>query len=353
MIQPFGRTFPPAVPHLKAVNPQNSKLMATPTGNQQLALSELDFMDLYVCLAGDGKAHYRPARQIEGMAADLDVPPQFAQEVGDLIEMLRREFDSVEMGINFHDIRLRVAKLQTASGEIWAAMRRIAELPPVLAKLGFIPQMVPFLRDLGQRDGLILLCGSTGQGKTTTASSLLLDFLQSYGGVAFTIEDPVEYQLEGRQGSAGYCYQAEVQEEAEWGQMLKRSLRWHPRYIFVGEIRTPDAANQLLRAATSGHTVIATMHAGSMEEALEGLLQLAEIELHGRAALLLAAGLTAVVHQQLTPMGLNASFMTTESGNPGSPIRALIRDKRIGQTRSFADQQMALLMRDGALFGKR
>ena len=355
MIQPFGRTFPPSAPHLKAVSASapGKPAAAATMGNQQLALTELDFMDLYVCLSGDGRAHYRPGRQVEGMASDLDVPEQFIQEIGELADLLRREFDSIEMGINFHDMRLRVAKLQTASGEVWAAMRRVAELPPALEKLGFTRQMVPFLRDLGQRDGLILLCGSTGQGKTTTASALLLDFLKTYGGVAFTIEDPVEYQLEGRQGTSGYCYQAEIQEEAEWGLMLKRSLRWHPRYIFVGEIRTPDAANQLLRAATSGHTVIATMHAGSMEEGLEGLLQLAEVELKSRAALLLAAGLTAVVHQQLTSVGLNASFMTTEAGNPGSPIRALIRDKRIGQTRSFSDQQMALLMRDGELFPKR
>jgi twitching motility protein PilT len=177
--------------------------------------------------------------------------------------------------------------------------------------------------------------------------------MENYGGVAFTIEDPVEYRLEGRRGQAGYCYQSEIQEEHEWGQMLKRSLRWHPRYIFVGEIRTPDAANQLLRAATSGHNVIATMHAGSMEEALEGLLQLAEIDLGPRAPLLLAAGLTAVIHQNLTPLGINASFMMTEQDNPGSPIRALIRDRRIGQTRTFADQQKAQLNKTGKLFQQR
>jgi twitching motility protein PilT len=226
-------------------------------------------------------------------------------------------------------------------------MRRINALPPSLNKLGFIPQLVPALHELGKRSGLILLCGATGQGKTTTASSLLLDYLESFGGVAFTIEDPVEYDLEGRRGTAGYCYQSEISNDSEWGTMLKRSLRWHPRYIVVGEVRTSDAANQLLRAATSGHTVITTMHAGSMEEALEGLLQLAEQELGARAPLLLAASLTAVVHQSFGPMGLNASFMSTEANNPGSPIRALIRDKRFGQTRTFSDQQMALLMQGG------
>jgi hypothetical protein len=52
-------------------------------------------------------------------------------------------------------------------------------------------------------------------------------------------------------------------------------------------------------------------------------------------------------------MGLHANFMVTESDNPGSPIRVQIREKRIGQTRTFADQQMALLMQDGKIFNKR
>ena len=316
-------------------------------------LHHLDFMDIYICLEGDGRAHYRPRVLKKDGLPDIDVPEEYLEDVEKLAAHLRQSFVGVEKGLTYDGVRLRASKLKSAAGSTWAAMRRVPDLPPRLNDLGFIPQLPPLLRELGKRDGLILLCGATGNGKTTTSSSLLLEYLESYGGVAFTIEDPVEYCLDGRQGQAGYCYQSEIEEEEQWGQMLKRSLRWHPRYIFVGEIRTPDAANQLLRAATSGHTVITTMHAGSMEEALEGLLQLAEVELGDRAPLLLAAGLTAVVHQNLTPLGIKAGFMVTEADNPGSPIRALIRDKRIGQTRTFSDQQMALLTRTGKIFQPR
>jgi twitching motility protein PilT len=314
-------------------------------------LHELNFMDLYVCLNGPGAAHYREGVTNGLMSEiDADVPDMYLNDVEELTEYLRGNFKGVEKGFSFAGIRMRASKLETANGEIWAAMRRINPLPPKLEKLGFVPQLTPVLRDIGRRPGLILLCGATGQGKTTTASSLLLDYLERFGGVAFTIEDPVEYDLEGRRGEAGYCYQSEINSEEEWGKMLKRSLRWHPRYIVVGEIRTPDAANQLLRAATSGHTVITTMHAGSMEEGLEGLLQLAEQDIGARAPLLLAAGLTAVINQSFGPTGIHANFMMTEQNNPGSPIRALIRDKRIGQSRTFADQQMALLMRGQRIF---
>jgi len=90
-----------------------------------------------------------------------------------------------------------------------------------------------------------------------------------------------------------------------------------------------------------------------MEEALEGLLQLAEQSLGERAPLLLASGLSAVVHQTITSTGLYAHFMAPEPDNPGSPIRALIRDKRIGQSRTFSDQQMALLMQGEKIFNPR
>jgi twitching motility protein PilT len=318
----------------------------------QRLLKELNFIDIYVCLNGTHPSHYCYGSN-EWEAQDDNVPPEYSSDVQALINVLRDSFTGVEKGLEFGGMRLRATKLETASGQTWVALRRIAKVPPPLEKLGFIPQLVPLIRDLGNRSGLILLCGATGQGKTTSVSSMMLDFLERRGGVAFTIEDPVEFMLEGRHGEHGYCYQSEVKDDSQWGEMLKRSLRWHPRYIVVGEVRTPDAADQLLRAATSGHTVLTTMHSGSIEEALEGLLQLAEKELGDRAALLLAAGLSGVIHQSLTPLGINARFMITEYGNSGSPVRSLIREKRIGQSRSIADHQMALLVKDGKIYQNR
>ncbi|MDE2029618.1 MAG: Flp pilus assembly complex ATPase component TadA [Alphaproteobacteria bacterium] len=321
-----------------------------PFGSRQRALNELDFMDIYVRLDADARAHYRAGRGGDIELPDADLPLDFTDDAAHLAAHLRQHFTGVEMGLHYDGMRLRAARLETANGEVWAALRRLPEHPFELEGLGFIEQLPPLLQGLGQRSGLILICGASGQGKTTTATSLLARWLDIHGGIGFTLEDPVEYDMEGRWGRNGYCYQAEIKAEREWGEMLKRALRWHPRYILVGEIRTPDAANQLLRAATSGHTVLATMHAGSMEEALEGLLQLAEQDLGGRAATLLAAGLVGVVHQSFLPDGLHAQFMVTEADNPGSPIRAMIRDRRIGMTRTIADQQMARLVQGGKLF---
>lgn len=313
-------------------------------------LSDLNFVDLYVCLEGDAEPHYHEPKSAMNDGNDVEVPIEFRETVANLAAYLRTKFIEDEMGLTFEGVRMRCAKVRTAGGLLWASLRKINSIPPVLEKLGFIPALIPHLRNLGKRHGLVLLCGSTGQGKTTTACSLLADFLNTYGGVAFTIEDPVEYDLEGRHKDHGFCYQIEVKEDEEWAKMLKRSLRWHPRYIFVGELRTPEAANQLLRAATSGHLVITTMHAGTVEEAVEGLLQLAEQAVGDRATTLLATGITAVIHQTILAHGLSAQFYITEPLNPASPFRNCIREKRIGQTRTFMDQQSSLLLQTGKIF---
>ena len=315
-----------------------------------MKLSDLNFVDLYVCLEGDAHAHYHQQKSKDNDGNDVEVPPEYYEAITNLASYLRTKFVEDEMGLTFEGVRMRCAKVRTAGGLLWASLRKINSIPPALDKLGFIPQLVPHLRNLGKRTGLILLCGATGQGKTTTACSLLADYLNNLGGVAFTIEDPVEYDLEGRHNQNGFCYQTEVKEDHEWALMLKRSLRWHPRYIFVGELRTPEAANQLLRAATSGHLVITTMHAGSVEEALEGLLQLSEQAVGERAMTLLATSLTAIINQAVMPQGLAAQFFITEPMNPASPFRNCIREKRIGQTRTFMDQQQALLLQGGRLW---
>lgn len=314
-------------------------------------LFDLDFVDLYICLDQDMQAYYQAAEKGTLLEQQIDVPDSYASDIKNLAVFLRATMTEDEKGLTYDGMRLRASKVRTAGGHQWVAMRRIADAPPLLNDLGYPPYLLPVLRDLGLRDGgLILLCGATGQGKTTTATSLLSDYLVRLGGVALTIEDPVEYDLEGRHGKSGVCYQVEVKEDEEWSDMLKRSLRWHPRYIMVGEVRTPDAANQLLRAATSGHLVITTLHSGSVEEAMEGLLQLAEQAVGNRAPSLLAASLTAVIHQTLGPHGLLVRMVTTEPNNLGDPCRAAIRERRIGHMTTFIDQQMARLMHGQDLY---
>jgi twitching motility protein PilT len=133
-------------------------------------------------------------------------------------------------------------------------------------------------------------------------------------------------------------------------------LRWTPRYLLVGEVRSPRAAEQILRAATTGHLVITTIHAGSVEESFMGLVHLAGQCIGDAANFMLAQGLTAAWHQTLGAAGPYLRYVFTEENNNGDPVRSLIRENKVGMINSYIDKQiarMAVLHGADPVTGKR
>jgi len=306
-------------------------------------LRDLKFMDLYVRIdpGSRGIARYRSYRRDYTNNWSRILPDVFFGEVLVLMDMLRKNTDHPDCMVEYDGMRLRQSYQKLANGQEWAILRRINANIPTLEELSVSSNISTQLRRLGQRDGLILISGPTGHGKTTMSFSLLKDFLTRFGGVAITIEDPVEYDLDGPVGEYGYCYQVQVEGDEDWASPLKKALRWTPKYLFVGEIRTPRAAEQILRAATTGHLVITTIHAGSVEESFMGLIHLADQTMHGAASYVLAQGLTAAWHQTLGPAGPYLRYIFTEENNNGDPVRSLIRENKVGMVNSYIDKQKA------------
>lgn len=305
-------------------------------------LRDLPFMDLYIRMddQGLGMARYRsPARDYSNNWSRV-LPEQFRAECRRVALELRENVENPDSSYSYDEMRFRQSFQRLANGQEWAILRRIASKVPTLEDLKFVGHICDYLRRLGQRDGLILISGPTGHGKTTTSFALLADFLKRYGGVGITVEDPVEYMLDGPVGDYGYCYQVQVEDE-DWATPLKRALRWTPRYILVGEVRSPRAAEQILRAATTGHLVITTIHAGSVEESFMGLMHLAEQSIGRAANYMLAQGLTAAWHQTLGASGPFLRYVFTEENNNGDPIRSLIRENKVGMINSYIDKQAA------------
>ncbi len=309
-------------------------------------LRDLPFMDLYVRIddGGKGVARYRtPGRDYSNNWSRV-LPDHYRAETRVIAEGLLTNLDNPDAAFEHDGMRFRQSYQRLANGQAWVILRRINARVPTLEELSVAPNVATHLRRLGKRDGLILISGPTGHGKTTMSFALLADYLQRFGGVGITVEDPVEYALDGAVGEYGYCYQVQVDNEEDWATPLKRALRWTPRFLLVGEVRSPRAAEQILRAATTGHLVITTIHAGSVEESLMGLIHLADQCVGGAAAsYMLAQGLTAAWHQTLGATGPFLRYVFTEENNNGDPVRSLIRENKVGMINSYIDKQIALM----------
>jgi len=236
--------------------------------------------------------------------------------------------NSVEdYSLTYDGIPYRGARLQSVDG-VFHVLRRGMRTIPTLKELGFIDQVGAELLGSTVSRGLVVFCGVTGSGKTLSASAMLTQRLALHGGHAVTIEDPAELPLHGAHGK-GRCYQTEAP-NGEFGRALKRALRYNPRIILLGELREAMDVSQALRAAINGHLIIATLHAGGIEEALGRILAMSREYDGGLAGSLLADGIAAVIHQQLVgdPKKLRTKQLIVPPER-GDPVRAKIRDEKI------------------------
>lgn len=309
-------------------------------------LSELDFTDLYVRIDARDISRYAPVpRRGSTLPRNLPVPEDYEPEIDLLRSTLERQ-EHDDFALDLEDMRMRGSRCDVFGEQKWVAMRRLPLDPPKLDDLGFRPEVVQQFRSWGQRSGLIVIGGATRAGKTTTAVAILTDFLRTHGGVAISVEDPVEYYLQGAHGIGGYCFQREVHTDSGWGEAVKKALRWAPTYIFLGELRTPAAAKGLLRAATSGHLAICTVHGGSIEETLSAILQIAQTELGETAAAILADGLCGVVHQSIVQGKPNVHLLATEPVQ-SDPVKGAIRAGKLQILGTQIEQQSVLRKQGG------
>lgn len=298
-------------------------------------LKDLTFCDLYLSMHTH-EARYRKDRT--SMINTLHmVPEEYANDLNALRQSLAMSVQ-MDFSIEYDGVRYRMARLNEVNGTWYVLSRGVTRIPK-LEDLGLDPLIVQQLQAIGRTSGLILIAGATGAGKTTTSGALLADYLNRYGDVAITIEDPPELPLSGDYADGkGRCFQIPIEED-DWESGLKGALRYRPRYIFVGEMRVPGAAFQVLRAAVSGHVVIATMHAGSIEQAVEGLVTLAAERAGSIANILVADGISAIIHQKLV-LQLQATTLFASS-SLADPVRVLIREKKFGALTTLIEQQAA------------
>lgn len=305
---------------------------------EPLRLRDLEFTDLYFSEVGEamlrGASNDKsPLSAVpEGAVSDLDALHRVVTERGQ---------SAKEFHVDFDGIRYRVSKIE-AQEATWYALRKAKSPVPRLSELKINPQIMKYLAMVGRRHGLLVVAGRTGEGKTTTISSLMQEYMIAFGDVGITIEDPPELPLEGNHGKFGKCFQIAVQ-NGDFGSAMISTMRYNPRYIMLGEIRGPQEASAALRAAVSGHLVLSTIHAGSVQEAIHALIKLATGQDGSEMARhILSEGLAGVIHQSMhRKPGTSERKLILQwlfTGNDKG-IRSLIRQGNIEQLSSAIDLQ--------------
>ncbi|ABC20923.1 type IV pilus twitching motility protein PilT [Rhodospirillum rubrum] len=238
-------------------------------------------------------------------------------------------------------LRVRVTACRALAGPT-LVLRLLADRPPAAESLGLPPAITALT---GRRDGLILIAGAAGAGKTTTAACLIDTINRAGGRHILTVEDPVEFR---HAPLGGPVTQREVgTHTASFAAGLTAALRADPDVVLIGEIRDPQTLALALRTAGTGHLVIATLHAASAAGAIDRALDLLSFDggAPGRDAAreALATALAAVVYQRLLARrgGGRIGLFSLLLASPA--VKAAIRD---GQTR-----QLPALMEIGRRLG--
>ena len=221
-------------------------------------------------------------------------------------------------------LRLRAHYFQSLQG-LTAVFRLI---PPEITPLSslYAPPIIKQL--LSQKNGLILITGATGSGKSTTLSAMIHDINQHQAKHIITIEDPIERIFSSHKS---LIEQRELHTHTrQFHQALKDALRADPDIILIGELRDQASVHLALQAAETGHLVLATLHTNSAAKTVDRLLsyfpndQLLEIRTQ------LAESLKAVIAQQLITID-GKRYALFEIMTVNSAISNLIRENQISQ----------------------
>ena len=234
------------------------------------------------------------------ISANLDIAERRAPQGG-----------RIHRKVGGHALDLRVQTQPTLHDE--SVVIRILpqdRRPPTIEELGFEPAVADRYRRLLQDpQGLILVVGATGSGKSTTLYAGLQVLARDPSRKVITIEDPVEFTLEGIQ-------QTQVNNAVgfRFAEAVRAFLRQDPDVILVGEVRDGETALEAIRAAQTGHLVLATLHSNDTVDAVQ---RLTDLGMHPNS---IAGELTAVIAQRL------ARRICTGCKRPAMPDKKMLAE---------------------------
>jgi twitching motility protein PilT len=205
-----------------------------------------------------------------------------------------RDGEAIDVGFTLKGLGRFRMNLHRERGRAAAAIRALPSRIPRVADLHFTHD-IALLAELPR--GLVLVCGPTGSGKTTTLAALIAEINSTHARHIVTVEDPIEYEhSHGR----SVIEQVEIGSDApDFPTALRSAMRQAPDVIVVGEMRDPETMRIALAAAETGHLVLATVHATDAAAAVSRIVDGFPVERQNAVRQELAMALAAVLTQSL------------------------------------------------------
>ncbi len=279
--------------------------------------------DIHICAGAP--VQLRIGRKLKPVTEELLTPDKSRQLCYEMLTAEQiKEFEEdldFDLMLAYSGARFRI-NVGYFNGAVGATVRVLSGDPKTPDEL-FLPETV---KTLAQRDkGLVLITGSTSQGKTTTMSAMIDHINMTQKKHIVTIEDPIEYIHTNKKG---IVRQREVGRDTKsFATGLRAALRQDPDIIAIGEMRDYETIKIALTAAETGILVLSTLHVISIDKMVERILSYAPDEGENTVRFLLAETLQGVVHQELLPLVAGGQRVACEILVSTSGAKNILRRK--------------------------
>lgn len=241
------------------------------------------------------------------------------------MDMLRNRL-SVDLSRTIQHIRVRINVFNSSRG-LSLAVRLLPGKIPNFNDLNLPSELREYC---AKKSGLILVCGATGAGKSSTIAAFLAEISRTQNRHIVTLEDPIEYRFKSENS---FIQQRELGAHmTSYEQGLLDVLREDPDVIMVGELREPETIRLTLNAVEAGHLVIASLHATNSEDALYRMCNSFPPEAQDMVRLQLSSVLSLLLVQKLEykkEYGFRVPLLSILKGQ--TSVKSVIRDNRFSQ----------------------
>src|SRR5450830_102074 len=286
-----------------------------------------------------------PMLRIHGDMRRINLPALQTDDLGNMLDTImtpaqaetwQRDLEC-DFAIDIAGLaRFRINAFHQARGAA-AVIRTIPQAIPTLTELG----APPILSDLAlRRQGLVLVTGPTGSGKSTTLAAMIRHINTHRPAHVLTIEDPIEFVHTSDKSLINQ--RAVGAHTRTFANALRSALREDPDVILVGELRDLDTIRLALTAAETGHLVLATLHTSSAAKSIDRIVDVFPGEEKEMVRSMLSESLSAVVSQVLLKTRAGDSRIAAHEIMLGTPaIRNLIREGKVAQMTSVMQTSAA------------